>query len=41
MTAWVKQMEFRVQAIQEAYVQNIAKLQDLKRIYEVYWFKNH
>jgi hypothetical protein len=41
MTAWVKQMEYRVQAIQEAYVENIAKLQDLKRIYEVYWFKNH
>jgi hypothetical protein len=41
MTAWVKQMEFRVQAIQEAYVQNIARIQDLKRIYEIYWFKNH
>ncbi len=41
MAAWVKQMEFRVQTIQEVYVQNISKLQDLKRIYELYWFKNH
>ena len=41
MAAWVKQIEFRVQTIQEVYVQNISKLQDLKRIYELYWFKNH
>jgi chromosome segregation ATPase len=41
MAAWINKLEYRVQVIQETITESIAKLQDLKRIYELYWFKNH
>lgn len=41
MTAWVKKVEYRVEALQGLYVRNFERLKDLKRVYELHWFKNN
>ena len=41
MTAWVKKVEFRVEALQGLFVRNFERLNDLKRVYELHWFKNN
>jgi len=41
MTAWVKKVEYRVETLQGLYVRNFERLKDLKRVYELHWFKNN
>ena len=41
MTAWVKKVEYRVEALQGLFVRNFERLNDLKRVYELHWFKNN
>jgi len=41
MSAWVKKVEFRVEALQGLFVRNFERLNDLKRVYELHWFKNN